>query len=118
MKLAKLVRQDLASPVQVGIPMLTGPVTASSSFSDSSFTWSGTIIRKFNTMSGTGLIERFQGPYCTGELLGDGFLLSDGVIINRGVLFSGGQPIMNGDAVWTQNSFVADGVMVSDDILM
>jgi subtilisin family serine protease len=62
MRLAQLTRQDLASPVQVGMPLLTGPVTASSSFSGSSFSWSGMILRKFNTMSGTALITRFQGP--------------------------------------------------------
>ena len=42
------------------------------------------IVRKFNTISGSGLITRFQGPYATGELLGDGFLISDGLIINKG----------------------------------
>jgi serine protease AprX len=84
MRLALLARGDLASPVHVGDSLLSGSVTASSSFAGSSFAWGGTIVRKFNTMSGTGLITRIQGPYCTGELLGDGFLLSDGLIINRG----------------------------------
>jgi subtilisin family serine protease len=85
-RLALSTRGDLTSPAQVGQPLLTGSVTTSSSFADSTFTWGGTIIRKFNTMSGIGLITRLQGPYCSGELLGDGFLLSDGVIINRGAL--------------------------------
>ena len=66
-RLVLSVRQDLASPVHVGLPLLTRPVTASSFFSGNNFAWSTTIIRKFNTMSGQGLIDRFQGPYATGE---------------------------------------------------
>jgi subtilisin family serine protease len=83
MRLAQLVRQDLSSPVPVGLPLLTDSITPSSSFATSPFDWSGMILRKFNTMSGTALITRFQGPYFSGELLGDGFLLSDGMIVNR-----------------------------------
>jgi serine protease AprX len=85
LKLATLVRTDLASPMHVGTSLLTGSAPNSSSFGGSSFTWSATIVRKFNTMSGSSLITRLQGPYFTGELLGDGFLLSDGLIVNRGV---------------------------------
>ena len=118
MRLVQSVRQDLSSPIQVGSSLLTGSVTASSSFASSSFTWSTTIVRKFNTMSGTALITRFQGPYCTGELLGDGLLLADGLIINRGYLVSNGQPILNGNAVWANDNFVADGLTLSDDTLM
>src|ERR1044072_1374260 len=70
-------------------------------------------------MSGTALITRFQGPYCSGELLGDGFLLSDGVIVNRGYLVSGGQRITNGAALWANNNFLADSLVISnDDTLM
>lgn len=89
MKLAQLVRQDLSSPVQVGMPLLTGAPPSSSTFGGSTFAWGATIVRKFNTMTGTSLVTRLQGPYCTGELLGDGFLLSDGLIINRGQLYAG-----------------------------
>src|SRR6185295_2820911 len=61
MRLARVTRGDLASPAQVGQSLLTDSVTASSSFADSTFGWSGTIVRKFNTMSGTSLITRLQG---------------------------------------------------------
>src|SRR6185369_2783117 len=59
MRLAMLARQDLTSPVQVGTSLLTGSVTASSSFCSTSFNWSATIVRKFNTMTGSSLVERF-----------------------------------------------------------
>src|ERR1041385_8253546 len=62
-KLTLKVRQDLSSTAQVGLPLLTGSVTPASSFCSSNFDWSTTIVRNFNTMSGSGLIERFQGPY-------------------------------------------------------
>src|SRR6185295_8439746 len=87
-------------------------------FCGSSFNWSTTVVRKFNTMSGTGLISRFQGPYATGELLGDGFLHSDGLIINKGTLFAGAQQLTNGGSILTTNDSVADGLMVSDNTLM
>src|SRR5215213_4163877 len=118
MRLALLTRQDLVSPVPVGLPLLTGAVNSVSSFAGSSFAWSGMIVRKFNSMSGTGLIERFQGPYATGELLGDGFLISDGLIVNRGSLFSGAEQLTNGDSLWTSNGFTADSLLISDDTLM
>ena len=63
MRLVMAVRTDLASPVHVGLSLLTTSVTASSSFSSSSFNWSTTVVRKFNTVSGSGLISRFHGPY-------------------------------------------------------
>ena len=112
------MRQDLSSPIQIGAPLLTGSVTHFSSFAGSSFNWSTTIVRKFNTMTGVGLITRFQGPYCSGELLGDGFLLADGVIVNRGFLTSSGQPILNGGVIWSNNNFLADGLTISNDTLM
>ena len=118
MRLALSVRQDLASPIQVGLPLLTTTVTPSSSFAGNSFNWSTTIVRKFNTMSGSGLITRFQGPYATGELLGDGFLIHDGLIVNKGLLLSGTNQIVSGDSLWTTNGFVANGLMLSDDTLM
>src|SRR5215207_8299816 len=107
MRLALSVRQDLASPIHVGLPLLTTTVTASSSFAGSSFTWSTTVLRKFNTMSGSGLITRFQGPYATGELLGDGFLITDGLLINNGLLYSGAGQLVSGASVWTSSGFVA-----------
>ena len=118
MRLALSVRQDLASPVPVGLPLLTTSVTPSSSFAGNSFNWSTTIVRKFNTMSRSGLITRFQGPYATGELLGDGFLILDGLIVNRGVLLSGTNQLVSGDSLWTSSGFVADGLMLSDDPLI
>ncbi|HEX2268078.1 MAG TPA: S8 family serine peptidase, partial [Pyrinomonadaceae bacterium] len=118
-KLAGLVRTDLGSQAQVGTPLLTGAAPAqTSSFASSTFSWSGRIVRKFNTMSGTSLITRLQGPYFTGELLGEGFLISDGLIINRGALVSGTTPIADGGAIWANGAFAADGVIVSQDPLM
>src|SRR6185369_1681898 len=118
MRLATVVRQDLTSPVAVGTSLLTGSVVASSSFCSTNFNWSSTIVRKFNTVSGNGLIERFQGPYGTGELLGDGFLISDGLIVNKGSLLSGSQPITQGGVLWTSSGFVIDGLQLSDQKLM
>src|ERR1041384_6929790 len=117
-KLTLMVRQDLSSPAQVGMPLLTGSVTPSSAFAGNNFAWSAMILRKFNTMSGTALINRFQGPYFTGELLGDGFLLADGVIVNKGYLTAGGQQLMNGGTVWSNNGFTVDGLTISTDTLI
>src|SRR5688572_22267903 len=95
MKLTTLVRPDLASPINIGLSLLTATPPNSSSFAGNTFTWNGTIIRKFNTMSGTSLVTRMQGPYCTGEVLGDGFLISDGLILNEGKMYSGLLPAAN-----------------------
>src|SRR4030095_13087599 len=114
MRLSWTVRQDLVSPVQVGTSLLTGSVTASSSFASSSFNWSTTIVRKFNVMSGSGLITRFQGSYATGALLGDGFLISDGLLVNKGVLLSGTNQLGSGALVWMSSGFIADGLLLSD----
>src|SRR5215212_3517949 len=45
MRVASAVRLDLASPVHVGLPLLTTTVTSSSSFSGNTFVWSTTIVR-------------------------------------------------------------------------
>ena len=106
MRLASSVRQDLASPVHVGLPLLTGSVTASSSFCGQQFH-----LEHYYSFASSircrdpALITRFQGPYATGELLGDGFLISDGLIINKGLLLSGTNQLVGGDSLWTSQRF-------------
>ena len=119
LRLASVVRNDFGSQAMVGAPLLNGAVpTQSSSFAGSTFAWSGRIVRKFNTVSGNSLITRLQGPYFTGELLGDGFVISDGLIITRGTLLSNGGPVEDGGMLWSSGTFEVSGIMISEDPLM
>ena len=47
-----------------------------------------------------------------------GSVLTDGLIINKGFLRTNGNRIVDGDVLWSNNHFHADGLSISDDPLI
>jgi acetyltransferase-like isoleucine patch superfamily enzyme len=128
-RLAGVIKQSL-SGLLVGSPLLVSMApTQTTTIAGTSFVWGGGIIQKWNFITGTSLITKYQGIYGTGTLLSDGVLLSNGVLIPSGTLLSQGVMLSEGVMVsdgtmlasgtlLTQAVLLSDGTMLSDGVII
>jgi serine protease AprX len=132
-RLAGLIRTDL-SALGLGAPLLIGPApTQTTTIAGTSFNWGGGIIQKWNFITGTDLILKYQGIYGAAVLLADGVvlaggvlsadgslltnsvLLSEGALYSNGTLFSSG--VLLGEGLITDGTLFGDGLLMSDSAL-
>lgn len=118
-RLATLVRTDLASTTPIGAPLLTTsalplPETA---IADLQFPWATRINMSYGFASGSNLITKFQKIYGLGMVLGDGIILNDGIILGDNHVISDG--IILGDGIILSDGIIlGDGLFISDGIIL
>ncbi len=124
-RLAKLMRPDLALLPLVGSPMLTAALpTPTTSIGSERFTWSQGIILDHTYATGASLMTKYQGIYGNGVLMGDATLMSNGALLSDVSLLSSG--VRLGDNILTSNGitlsegylFLGTGVLLSDGVVL
>ena len=136
-RLAKLVRTDLALSPLVGAPMLTAALpTPSTTIASNSFAWAQGIILDHSYATGAGLMSKYQGIYGNGVLMGDatlvsngtllfdvslissGVLLGDNILTSNGITLSEGYVFLSAGMLLSDGSVLPDGFLLSDGVIM
>ncbi|HVG35209.1 MAG TPA: S8 family peptidase [Pyrinomonadaceae bacterium] len=117
-RLAGAVRANLSSaPPALGAPLLSvSAPSQTSNIAGQNFQWGGGIIQRWNFLTGSNLILKYQKIYGQSSVENAGVLLSDGVLSTDGVLVTDGVLISDGVLV-SDGVLLADGVLLSDGVL-
>jgi serine protease AprX len=130
-RLARLVRTDLAIKARVGDPLLTAAAPAPQSTVEGySFHWGRGITVNHAFLIGDALATRYQKVYAKGFLLGDAVtegydtqavntsLMSNGIVISDGIVMGDGTA-WGGESIFQPWGIViCDGIVISDGIVM
>ncbi|HVG21406.1 MAG TPA: S8 family peptidase [Blastocatellia bacterium] len=110
-RLAGLVRQDLAS-LPVGDPLLNGPPPLQeTTIAGETFPWGMGVIQRWNFISGSDLFLFYQGIYGRAILMSEGVTLSEGVLVSNGSLLSSG-------VLLSEGVLISDGTVLSNGVLL
>ncbi|MBS1810257.1 MAG: S8 family serine peptidase [Acidobacteria bacterium] len=131
-RLAKLVKTTM--PTTVGGALLSASLPAqSSTIAGTTFLWGQGVITNFGFLSGSGLMQYWQGVYATGTILGNAttyasnaFSLvsgktSTGISLKSGAFKINGTGVILGDAVNTtfaSGTVLGDGTILGDGLVL
>jgi serine protease AprX len=137
MRLAKLVRTDLSATTPQDSAMLSTstPPTPQSTIAGQTFSWSKGVFFKHQYATGPSLITKYQTFYGQGLVLGDGIVLGDSTVLGDGIVLGDsivlGDGIVLGDSVWTSAGIVlgdgtlfcsgqvlGDGIVLGDGLVL
>ncbi len=142
-RMAQLIRTDLAATTAVGSPLLKSALPVpQTTIAGQTFTWSQGLILDHTYAAGADLFTKYQKIYGVSSLLSDGVLLSngvlisntavlsDGVLLGSNILTSSGNTIGDGavfcstsvllgdGTTLSGNTFLGDGTLISDGVLI
>jgi len=116
-RLAGLVRTDL-NGLRTGDALLNGEAPAQTTqVAGASFNWGRGIIQRWNFISGSDLILKYQGVYAVGALLCDGVVVSDGVLVSESTLLTDGTIVSDGVLV-CDGTMLIDGTLFADGTIL